>query len=394
MGEEIHYTEKKLIHEQWAYKYFLKLRQKVAVQETSDAFHILTPHEIKAIRRIERTAYAIAAFYGVLGVILLYIPYWAYPTFFPSWTLQVPALGSSPVQVPWGFMLYGFILVFIELAALTLLNLWVVHKIAHICRFPSMNDPNYNTHMEALFIVGMEKESKRVLAFGINPLAGVSKLRMTLYTALFLFKATISNLFMKFILRKLTGRLAIRAYVDLIGIPVFAFWNAFATHLVVKRAKIRILASSLIQQLDDHLRRTLALGDNEVFKDIIYDTLQYIAQNKRDFHYNHYLMTNMLILGFGLPIKKDHTVDKVAFFEKIKYLKGKEKEGFFKMFLFGMLIDGQLSRKEKKIIDQLYGDGILQVNSQQAKIWVKQFLKGEGLGSFFQTSFTVATQVT
>ena len=385
MGQDT-FTEKKLFHEQLAFKYFLRLRgNRKPTEEVSQEqlYHILNAAEQRAISKIERKALFWAAMYGVLGVLVLYLPYYFFPTLFPQSTFYI---GEERFTLGLVFIVYGFVLVAIELVALSLLNLWAVHRIADICQFPPAQDPRHDEYLEALFIVGMEKKSKKLLNFGINPLAGISKVQLMLYTALFLFKATISNLLLKIVLRRLSGRLVIRAYVDLIGIPVFAFWNAYATALVIKEAKVRIMAPTLIEEMSRYLQQRVA--PEEDFRQLIYHTLQIVAMFKRNFHYNHYLLANTLVVDFQIANQTYQFLDKITFLSQLRKLEGAAKEGFAKLFVFGMLIDGHISLQEERVLRQLYQDGTLLVSPKQVKYWTKQFLKGKGLDEFFALPFT------
>lgn len=389
--EQPAFTEKKLFHEQWAFKYFLKLRSSRNWEEQTtqeQRYHILNAEEQHAIGRVERKALFWAAAYGVLGVLVLYLPYYFFPGLFPRSTFYI---GEEAFTLGLVFMVYGFVLVAIELAALSLLNLWAVHRIADICQFPPPKDPRYEEYLEALFIVGMEKQSKKLLHFGINPLAGISKVQLMLYTALFLFKATISNLLLKIIVRRLSGRLVIRVYVDLIGIPVFAFWNAYATALVVKEAKVRIMAPTLIQEMSHYLQQYVS--PEEDFRKLIYNTLQMVAIFKRNFHYNHYLLANTLIVDFQVAKEQYQTLDKISFLMQLRKLEGSAKEGFAKLFVFGILIDGHISLQEARVLRQLYQDGTLLISPRQVKLWTKEFLRGKGLDAFFAHRFTQESSV-
>ena len=364
-----------------AFNYFIKMVKEQS-GNAEDEFHILNENEVKSIQQIRNWALGWSIALGVLGVLMLYIPYHLWQkTLFPETTLHLPWVGTQ--NLPIIFTIYSTILVVIELYYLTIVNLQAVHKMAKVCGFPQKDDPDYEKHLEGLYSIGMERESKEMQKYGINPLAGINKYYLMLVVILNRLKGTITNLLIKLIFKRLLGRIVLRVYIDLLGMPVYAFWNALAAHKVLREAKVRIMAPNLIKQLTNNLYEDLS--HDEEFKDFLYDALQLIAVVKRTFHHNHYLLVEKLITKFDIPIKEEQAemLKKDELLEKVKGINGEAREGIAKLCIFGMMIDGSLSKKERELLDELQSLDLIEYDWQTLKKWEQSFVSGQGLNEFF-----------
>ncbi|MEO1653885.1 MAG: hypothetical protein AAFU64_10085 [Bacteroidota bacterium] len=365
---------KDLFHEKIVYRYLKKLIEHGNANK-SDEFHILNPKEVKQIHIVKRNALLLSALAGTSGVLLLYLPYYFFESYFWSVNLPLPYLGPTPIPI--GFGLYGLVLAIIEISFLVMINLHSVHRIALICGFPPMHDPDYERHVRTLFEVALEKPDKEILIFGINPHEGLNKFTIFTYTTLNLLKATLSNLIIKFIVARVLGRFAIRAYVDIIGIPIFACWNMYTAHRVIREAKIRIMAPSLIHNLTESLREDLASNHN--FIETLYEALQFIAVTKRQFHHNHFLLVSRLFEAFPIAIENKKTLSRDELIAKAQNLDQNALQGLAKLLIFGILIDGHLSLREKKVLDELNRQSLIHVDFATLKRWERSFINGQGL---------------
>src|SRR5262245_65411709 len=85
--------------------------------------------------------------------------------------------------------------------------------------------------------------------------------------------------------------------------PIYIAINAYSVHAVMREARVIIMGQTLIDLLIARLpQRELSA----VEKELLYDTLQYIAVCKRDFHQNHYLMTKAVLEFFHVPAEEYH----------------------------------------------------------------------------------------
>ena len=340
---------------------------------TNKELFLLNEEEIQLIRRKEQIAIWLAAFFGAMGVLLLYLPQYAFPNLFPVYTIT---LFGKNLAIPVVMMVYSLILVLIEIMLLTLLNIWCAHEIGVATGF--LNHENKRSlHKRNLLIdIGLEKKNKQILKYGIDPFQGINKKALLVWNFFFILKATLSNMLFKILIQRMLGRYAIRAVKDFAGLPIFAGWNAYGTHVIIREARVIIMGQNLIQTVSERIGK-----DQEPtteFKELLYDTLQYIAISKREFHQNHYLLTKILFDIYNIKSKDEHWLEK-GYFQKLHVATVEERAVCQLLISIGFLLDGKLSVKERLEIHELKKVGLLDISSDEMKKYVDDFLSGRGI---------------
>jgi hypothetical protein len=334
----------------------------------------LREHQLKEVDRIIRNAMIYSAIAGALAVILCYVPYHLFgPDVFQITPVWIPFY-EDYIELEISFLVFSMILLVAEIAFLTYNNIKMVNKISHICEFPNENDPFAELNIQSLIATSFEKKIKAQKDIGINPFSGLSKMSLFLYTAFNLAKAALTNFIFKIFIRRILGRYAIRMVVDLAGIPIYAFWNAFATRKVAREAKTRILANPLILKFTEELFKEQK--DNIEFKNEIYHLLEYISVIKRDYNINHYILAISLLKKFSLPVEKNRNFDKDTL-NRVGQSSTLTKEGFSKLLLVGLALDGVISEKEMVIIYQLEKRGVFLFSIKDAEEYTKGFYSGK-----------------
>lgn len=369
---------KKTTKQKSAYKYFQRISEKK--QEPEDAFHIINDRERAAIKKVKQIAMLSAGLTGAFAVAIYYIPLYIFPEFFKQFNQMISLFGFS-IEINLVTISFSLILIFLEIFILTRINIRAVAETANACGFPDKRDPHHDLHLEQLFNVGLETKNKETLKFGIDPYEGVPKFYIMLFTIWNLVKATLTNFFVKMIVVKIFARAELRAYADLIGIPVFAIWNAVASWRIIESAKVYIMAPGVIHQLAKEVEY---LKDDIDFKQNIFDAMQYVVTVKRSFHHNHYLLVTKLIEVFDLTNFKDAEPNPTAFLKNISDSPENIKKAYSKLIMMGMFIDGSISRKDQRVLKKLYNENVININPLRVKVWSKQFRNGEGLDTFIK----------
>ncbi len=286
---------------------------------------------------------------------------------------------GDPIEVEWEYYGYSLVLVLLEIWYLTYVNIRAVARIAAATGFPAEDDEHYENNLRALIAVGLERKQKSLQEIGINPYQGLLKWQVFLYQVVIRLKAMLTNYIFKLLIRRLLGRYAIRALVDFAGIPVYAFWNAYAAHSVMGEALVRVMAPPLIKKFADQLYEDHK--DNIEFRNLIYDSLQSVSVSKRSYHYNHFLLSITLLNKFEVPVvaNPDFQTDVDIL---LKLADDDTKLAFSKVVLFGIMIDGKLSQREIIMLKKWHEDGIMPYTVNQAKRWTKEYFAGKGLDEF------------
>ena len=343
-----------------------------------DRLYTLSEEELAALRKIRISTYFKAGTAGLLGIAFLYLPYHLFgEALFPKRAIWIPFLDEF-VALEIEFLAYSLLLVFIEIWYLTLVNIHSVDAISRACGAPKMEQKQFERHVEDLVNIGLERKQKELNKLGINPFAGLSKWSLFLYQTLIRLKATLTGFLWKIVVARILGRYAFRMLVDLLGGPIYAIWNMLGARKVMNEALVRVMAPPLILNLAQDLKTQF--GDREDFKKVIFPTLQTIATSKRAYHYNHFLLAQSLVETFELSETPKYEAN---FVKRIHALPEDIRLAVSKMVVFGIIIDGKLSILEKRTIQKMQKEGVLNCSIEQVKEWSNNYFEGRGLDDFF-----------
>lgn len=352
------------------------------IQDGNDLF-LLSEVEIQTLKDIRKRTFIRAGIAGALGVLVLYLPYhyWG-EALFPIRPIPIPEnpIYNGIFDLEVEFMVFSVVLVMIEIWYLTYINIKAVSAIAHVCGHPNPTDENYKHNLNALVAVGLERKQKQLEGIGINPYEGLSKTGVIIFQFLLRLKATASNMVFRIVVKKALGRYALRLVLDLVGIPVYAFWNIWGSRRVINEARIRVMAPPLIKRCAGLLLEDQK--DNPEFKEHVYDTLQLISESKRSFHYNHFLLSITLLEEFGVEFEEEPQYNK-KFLEQIPTLSDLTRKGVQQIFIFGIMIDGRISRKERRAISFLIGKDVLPYKEADILRWAEDYFNGRGIEEYF-----------
>ena len=340
---------------------------------TDNQLFLLSEEEIKNIRAKENIATWTAAFFGAMGVLLLYVPQYLLPHWFPVTNIS---LFGKIFGVPIVMLVYALVLVIIEIMLLTFLNIWCAHEIAVATGFLNYQSKKEKGKRNLLINIGLEKKNKEILKYGIDPLQGINKKALLAWNFFFILKATLSNMLFKILIQRVLGRYAVKAVQDFAGIPIFAAWNAYGTRVILKEARVIIMGQNLIEEVCKRIRKDQE--PTEAFKILLYDTLQYIAVSKRDFHQNHYILTKNLFEIYNIRPKDQHWLEE-GYYKKLGAAGKEEKEVCQLLIAIGFLLDGKLSITEHLQIKELQKEGLIDLSVHEIKKFQSDFLNGRGI---------------
>jgi hypothetical protein len=370
--------KKKSYFERYAYDQLTRNKG----DQSGEELFLLSEKEIAALKRIRIATYMKAILAGSLGVILLYVPYhlWG-DILFPITNVPLFFL-DDPLPLEIEFLVYSVVLVIAEIWFLTVVNVKAVSDIAAACGCPSRTDPNFEDNVGALIAVGLEKKQKELASIGINPYEGLSKWSVILYQIVLKLKAALSGFLLKLLVTKVLGRYALRMVVDLAGIPVYAFWNAWGVRTIMNETRVRVMAPPLINKFTQKLYEDFK--GNDQFRSTIYNTLQAISTSKRSFHYNHFLLATSILNKFEIPVSTESNYEE-DFLRNVPKFDSDVERAIAKLLLFGIMIDGRLSMREKRALKNLRELGVMPYSEEQVKRWTKDYFEGRGLEEFLST---------
>lgn len=354
------------------YRYFFR-KLRIRANASDAQLHLLNDAEVLSVKRIERDAMLVAAAMAVIGFLMYYLPVYRYPELFPLTHFNTPFFKKG---IDFGVVafIWGIVLGYIEVYLLTLLNIFSVHEIGVVSGYIHSHDKEQRAG--EILNVGLQVKDKSAQQYGIDPYQGLNKSMLFFFNLLLFYKGLFANMLVRVLLRKVLGRYAFRAVLDMAGIPIYASINAWSTRRIIREAKVFIMGSQMIRMMGQRFE-TIHITDVG-FHDLLYDTLQYIAISKRDYHSNHAFMTRILLDSFGIPSKTYHILVE-GYFERFLAATPEQQDICRRILIAGLLLDGQLSWRERIKINQLHKAGIIKEDYAAMERYLQSFLEGKGM---------------
>ncbi len=343
--------------------------------EHDDAIHLLNAAEVRYIARTHRLALTMAALLAVLGVLAYFLPTYAFPALFLKTPITIAPLGLR-FELPWVELLWGVVLMVVELYCLVLVNIWAVHEMAVATGV--ITTATKKRQAGELLGVALEEKNTQLLRYGIDPLLGLNRWALFLFNALMKLKGFIGNKILQYLVRRLSARLAVREVLDFIGIPLYMVINAYAAHVILREAKVIIMGQQLVALLAKRLPPQVATTPAE--HDLLYDTLRLIAVSKRDFHHNHFVLAKTLIESYSMEVEGLEELPE-DYADRLR----DAPEGLRRLcglcLILGFVLDGLVTWRERRRLAELRAKGILQVEVEQVSEWARDFVSGRGIES-------------
>ncbi|WP_341902514.1 hypothetical protein [Fluviicola taffensis] len=367
--EEIQKKRKKSIAFRLGHTYLSK--KTAGIQSNERHGYTLNDLQKKQLKNLQLRIYSIAGIIGACAVMVVIFPF--------HFTSLLDAQHFNFFGYQFDFELYytiyAVVMIFPEIWLLNMLNIYAVRRICEIYKYPSVSQNDYQDQVALLTEAGLEMPAKHMQLLEINPYIGLTKFS---YYALLIgtkLKATLSNVLMKFLVRRLLGRYALRIVTDLVGIPIFAFWNAWSSRKVMKETKMRIVSTAAAKDfMGEFSEEQLILVEGRLNK-----LVHFIAQQKRQYNFALYsFMKEMLLILPDLDLKYDQEV-------KIDELFGSdphENTIIARLLVFGLIVDGTLSVKERLTIRKIAKESWFPVSIDEIEVILKGYVNGEGLKRF------------
>jgi hypothetical protein len=337
--------------------------------------------DVRRARRREGWLMAAAALLSVAGFLGYYLPIYAAPDLFPAALITLPGV-ASPVTVQWGQILWCVALTMVELVLLTLLNLRGVHAIAVDAGF--VRPTPGSAERDALLDIGLQRQATEIARYGIDPFEGLNRQMLFLFNAVLRLKGMLGNQVVRYLARLLLGRYAVRTVLDFVGLPIYMAINAWSVRTVLREARVIIFGQRVIAAL---LRRLPAGPLPAPEAALLYDTLQYVAVSKRDYHRNHYVLTRELLARFEIPAEARHPLP-ADYLDRLRRAPGPTAALCRLIILLGFVLDGQLSRRERRRLAQLAGLGILREGAPDVARAARDLLDGRRAGPWLEAHLT------
>ncbi|MNK01888.1 hypothetical protein D3C87_197010 [compost metagenome] len=347
------------------------MKKTAGIRIPGSGSYTLDDAQKKQLRNLRLQVYSFAGAIGAAAVLLVIFPF----HFTHLLDVQHFSLFGFVFDFELYYTIYAIAMLFPEIWLLNMLNLYAVRRICEIYRYPAVSQSDYQEQVALLTEAGLEMPAKHMQLLEINPYVGLTKFS---YYALWIgtkLKATLSNVLMKFLVRRLLGRYALRIVTDLLGIPIFAFWNAWTSRQVMKETQMRIVSAAATKDFMQEFSPEELSRISEKLRKLFH----FIAQQKRQYNFALYsFMKEMLEVLPDLDLKYDQEVKIDELFDA----NDEDNKLVARLLIFGLIVDGTLSVKERLTIRKIVKEEWFPVSMDELEAILKGYVDGEGLKRF------------
>jgi hypothetical protein len=223
----------------------------------------------------------------------------------------------------------------------------------------------------------LELPNPREPIYGIDPFARTPRWKLTLMAILYRLKVGATSFVFRIFLRRLLGRAALRFFIPLVAIPVYAAWNSLVTAWVLRQARIRSLGPAAVrdaleaaledpERLSREARRTIVSGVGE------------IVIRTADAHPNFVLLLEALLRE--MKVSPADIEDNWRSGRKLlESLDGKERKTALSIFRAAAIIDGRLRKREMEFLEEAHRLCGFPFDPEAVRRLRDDFLDGRGI---------------
>jgi hypothetical protein len=146
----------------------------------------------------------------------------------------------------------------------------------------------------------LELPNPRAPICGIDPYARVPRWKLVAYAILYRIKIGVTSFVLRVLLRRILSRAALRFFIPLVAIPVFATWNGLIARWVMREVRIRVAGPLAVQELGERISAGRANLSDESRRLILKAVGEAIIRGE-DAHPNYALLLTRLFQDLEIP---------------------------------------------------------------------------------------------
>jgi hypothetical protein len=364
--------------ERLGHAYLRRLDRLSPVASKDDAIHILNDQERRSLMRIQRFAIFWAALTGVMSALVCAF----------AWDTTHYFLGEKSSD---GFLsnwrhygLLASIMGIVTVAEIILMYMNALIAVHRLSRGAGIElfDNGHRSKSVATAIVNAALDLPLVKddTLFVQPGFELVRWKVLLAAIVFKLKVSFSYYLAKFLVQRTFGRVMVRWAVELVAVPIYAFWNAWTTRQVILQARICVMGpSAILQFLDDFKTETnqQSSQDNTKMKQAVALTAGITIARNPQLHPNVWFLSQELWQRFGKPVQTSGYSE--SFIGLLGTMEPDQQRSAICYLMFSALIDGKLSRTEMELVEHACQRCGLVLSQSALKKLSSQFVHGKGV---------------
>lgn len=267
-------------------------------------------------------------------------------------------------------------------SAIEILGLYwlVLRKAARVARVAGLALGTRD--VDRVVVVGLsraalEVPSPRRPIYGIDPFANLSRWRMLGHAIAYRLKVGATSFVLRLLLRRLVARAALRGYIPLVAIPVFAVWNAVVIGWVMREIQVRAAGPRAIDDIADRIASELPALDADGRRLLLRVVAETIVRST-DTHPNFVLLVQRLLGLLAVqelpePAPWHETLAGVA------GLPAKARSLIVDTALAACAVDGRTRRRRDEVLESLLARAGFSLDREALAALRSGMVAGQGL---------------
>lgn len=366
-GPSGHYSPDPNVLERKASEYLRSARERGSIRRSP-----LQAEDLATIRRIRRSAvgwaFASGTVYGgVIG---------GAEIFLRLIVLDDPDLSQWREHLPTWAAFYAFIglLTVMEILFLYWNSLRAIVKFGRVIDVPFAGDSHADLLTSGLARSALEMPNPWQKIYGVDPYALLSRRRLMARYILYKMKVGATSFVIRVLMRRVLTRAALRGYIPLLAIPLYAVWNAFITWRVLNEAWLRAIGPFVVDRIRARVSKSKESASEEGRETILQGVGEMIRQSG-DAHPNHVLLLSQLIEDF--ETKGDGIeVDWTGRSEKVQALTGEERSTLLTVLMMTSVLAGKPRKAQREFLRKVHGDCDAEYSENRLKTLRTDLMKG------------------
>ncbi len=334
-----------------------------------------SPAELRDIQWIERWTVAVAVLTGAVSGTIL----GGLEISLSSEMVDDPNANGWQTQLPY-WSIYLTVAVAVSGGEILFLY-WLVLRM--VARISSLAGIRLSTQeIEQVIALGLsraalELPNPREPIYGIDPYARVPRWKLAVYAVLYRLKIGLTSFLLRVLLRRVLTRAALRFFIPLVSIPVFAVWNGLIIHWVMREVRIRVAGPLVVEDLAELISAHKA-NLSAACRRLIVEMVGEAIIRGADGHPNYVLLLDRLSRELEIS-PESIRVDWNSSRRLLKKQNRKAQELLLTTLTVTTILNGQLRRAQRELLQEAYELCGFVFDTQGLVELRRDFINGQGI---------------
>ncbi|MCG6113912.1 MAG: hypothetical protein MEQ84_01830 [Mesorhizobium sp.] len=282
-------------------------------------------------------------------------------------------------QVPYWAAFYAFVgvVTIVEMAFLYWNALDATARINALLGAPLDEQDRSELLSVGLARAALESPNPHHVVHGVDPYALMPRWRLIAQNLLYKLKVGASSFIMRIVMRRLFARAALRGFIPLLAIPLYAVWNAWITWRIIDEVRLRALGPGAIDTVVD-IVKTQEGGLSDKATDILLHGVAETVMRGYDAHPNYILLVERLVDEVD-PDREEIETDWENDRDRLDRLSDGEKTIVLDVLTLATVLAGRPRRAQRDFLKDAHEQAGRKFDPQALKKLAKAFTAGRGV---------------